>query len=131
MRIFDLLSNFLSSCVRNNRYQQISQKGETSVKKMNIFDVMPEHVLTSQNTSEIVDFALNIIKGVKFVFYDDFVITDINNHKKGVFVVSVKNSQKFKTDDLAKHVKIIQQIRDYSSGLTDEHQQPQKYLFQG
>ena len=48
---------------------------------MNIFDVMPEHVLTSQNTSEIVDFALNIIKGVKFVFYDDFVITDINNHK--------------------------------------------------
>jgi hypothetical protein len=81
MRIFDLLSNFLSSCVRNNRYQQISQKGEISVKKMNIFDVMPEHVLTSQNTSEIVDFALNIIKGVKFVFYDDFVITDINNHK--------------------------------------------------
>ena len=65
----------------NNRYQQISQKGEISVKKMNIFDVMPEHVLTSQNTSEIVDFALNIIKGVKFVFYDDFVITDINNHK--------------------------------------------------
>ena len=48
---------------------------------MNIFDVMPEHVLTSQNTSEINDFALNIIKGVKFVFYDDFVITDINNHK--------------------------------------------------
>jgi hypothetical protein len=81
MRIFDLLSNFLSSCVRNNRYPQISQKGEISVKKMNIFDVMPEHVLTSQNTSEIVDFALNIIKGVKFVFYDDFVITDINNHK--------------------------------------------------